>query len=694
MRSLPDQRGVSLLLRSSVIVVGIWYADSVKGSDYGTTGLIDIPTARMASDGYLTVGAAFDGLHQSYAVTYQALPWLEGTFRYTGFEDFFFWDRNYGFKVRLLEEAKYLPQVAAGVRDAVGTGIFGSEYVVVSKRVGNLDLTAGLGWGRLAGKGQFDNPLSILDERFDIRPEARGLEDTGNIRAVFFRGEDVSLFGGASYQFSQHPLKLIAEYNPDQYDFNNRGDRPEYKPSSGISYGIEWNPVEGVHVSLTHQHQDHVGLSIRSVLDTKALPSKPEQPSFISSLYLPQSQLPPQINKKKWYDRLLYDVERSGLLLVEGSISSDEKSAELVVGNTSYSLWSDAIGRHLALADLHLPASVETLYFVVEDGGHRSASIIVPRPSYQAVDELILPRARVVNGRTLVRPTHRTAFATGKVINTVGVNTRFQLFDPDDPARYQVYLGIGSEYTINNHWSVKSVVSVNLDTNFDESNRVESDSVLPNVRTGVVKYLTEGKSGLDVLLLEGRDTLGHSLHYRAFGGILEEMYSGIGGEVLWWPSRSRFAVGASLAYVKQRDFDKSLKHLDYEVVTGFLSAYWATPWRNYDAALHVGQYLAKDIGATLDIRRTFRNGWQVGLFATLTDIPFEQFGEGSFDKGFYFQVPIDGLFGNRTRSNISTRIRPVLRDGGQRLESHSGNIFWDLRQARYDALVIDERLID
>ena len=171
------------------------------------------------------------------------------------------------------------------------------------------------------------------------------------------------------------------------------------------------------------------------------------------------------------------------------------------------------------------------------------------------------------------------------------------------------------------------------------------------------------------------------------------MYSGVGGEVLYWPSKSRFAVGASLAYVKQRDFDKSFNHLDYEVLTGFVSGYWATPWYNYDVAVHVGRYLAKDVGATLDVRRTFRNGWQVGVFATLTDVPFEVFGEGSFDKGFYFQVPIDGLFGNRTRSNIGTRIRPVLRDGGQRLEGHSGNIFWDLRQARLDALVIDEGLV-
>ena len=75
---------------------------------------------------------------------------------------------------------------------------------------------------------------------------------------------------------------------------------------------------------------------------------------FISSYYLSHN-LPPQINKKSWYDRLLYDVERSGLLLVEGMIS-DDGNHKLVVGNTSYSLWSDAVGRHTALADLHLPA--------------------------------------------------------------------------------------------------------------------------------------------------------------------------------------------------------------------------------------------------------------------------------------------------------------------------------------------------
>jgi hypothetical protein len=129
------------------------------------------------------------------------------------------------------------------------------------------------------------------------------------------------------------------------------------------------------------------------------------------------------------------------------------------------------------------------------------------------------------------------------------------------------------------------------------------------------------------------------------------------------------------------------------VVTGHVSAYWATPFYNYDVAVHAGRYLAKDLGATFEARRTFRNGWQVGVWASLTDVPFDEFGEGSFDKGFYFQVPLDGVFGSRSRGNFATRMRPIQRDGGQRLEDFSGNIFWDLRGARYDAFTPDKRLL-
>lgn len=666
-------------------------------NDYGEVGLIDTPSARMASDASLTTTLAFDRAFDSYAITYQALPWLEATFRYSGsaevsfFNDRTYWDRNYGFKARLIDETQYLPALAVGVRDLIGTGVFGSEYVVGSKQFDKWDATLGLAWGRLAGNGQFSNPLNVFNDKFDFRdPPSSDVANAGTVRNYYFRG-DAGLFGGIAYQYNDQ-LRLMAEINPDEYDFTERSDGSSIDPSSPLSVGLEWKYSDQITVGASFQHLDQLGISVTATFDTAADPKRRPSPNYISSFYLPQSSLPTQIDKANWYQRLLYDAERHDLFLVEGTISPDGRVAKLVVGNAYYPLWADALGKHLALADLHLPPEVITIHFVAEEAGHRSATIIVPRPSTSLYDGEMMARSSIEDGQTLSGPQERTNFSTGRVISDIGIGQQIQLFDPDDPFRFQINLRLDSEYALNNHWSIRSSLFFDLYNNFDNSQRRESDSKLPKVRTDIVKYLTEGKSGLEKLILEGRDTYGTNLHYRVFGGVLEGMYSGFGGEVLYWDTESRIAFGLSAAAVKKRDFDRGFQHLDYETITGFASLYWATPWHNYDAALHVGRYLAKDIGATVDLRRTFRNGWQVGIFATITDVPSEVFGEGSFDKGFFFQIPLNGLFGNEGRGVNATRIRPVLRDGGQRLEDYSGNIFWDLRQSRFDSFKKDARL--
>ena len=107
---------------------------------------------------------------------------------------------------------------------------------------------------------------------------------------------------------------------------------------------------------------------------------------------------------------------------------------------------------------------METLYFVVEESGHRVASVVLPRPSYGAgvEDRDLLGRSRLLSGRTLNDPTYRTSFVTGKLNTTVNLRTRFQFFDPDDPARYQLFVGVDSEYALSNHWSIKSSLAFNI----------------------------------------------------------------------------------------------------------------------------------------------------------------------------------------------------------------------------------------
>ena len=92
---------------------------------------------------------------------------------------------------------------------------------------------------------------------------------------------------------------------------------------------------------------------------------------------------------------------------------------------------------------------------------------------------------------------------------------------------------------------------------------------------------------------------------------------------------------------------------------------------SFDNGFHgqvdVGRYLAGDWGATFALDREFDNGWKVGAYFTLTDMPFEEFGEGSFDKGIRLTVPVDFFAGNASRKSVSTSLASLTRDGGAKL---------------------------
>ena len=60
---------------------------------------------------------------------------------------------------------------------------------------------------------------------------------------------------------------------------------------------------------------------------------------------------------------------------------------------------------------------------------------------------------------------------------------------------------------------------------------------------------------------------------------------------------------------------------------------------------------------------------EVGGYATFTDVPFETFGEGSFDKAIYLTIPIDWIISTPSKTKRHINIRPITRDGGANLSS-------------------------
>lgn len=660
----------------------------LHASDYGTTGLIDVPTARMQADGVFTSTAAIQSSINAYGITYQALPWLEATFRYSGSANlastastgFRYYDRNYEAKFRLLEESTYLPQMTIGIRDLVGTGKFGAEYLVASKQFGQWDATLGLGWGRLAGSGHLYNPFRVIGSSFENREFDSGLGGELSY-GQFFSGKKVGVFGGLQYQLKDYPLSVLAEYNPDEYVWESTGGG--FTPKSPLSFGVKWQALPNISLSFTRQHGQEWGLTLQAMLATKAAAPKYVPTPFVSSHDMAEDALPAGINPEKWYDTLLYDVERSGLLLRSAKADDTTRTVTLEVSNSQYPSWPEAVAKMQQLASLHVPSDIANFDIVAQENGHNVHTIRVPRLALNRSERHeSLSGASILPGRVVEETSYRTNFVKSKYPLNVELDSRFMFFDPDNPLGYQFYVKVGSSVDLPMGLKLKGAYAFDLANNFDKFNR-SSTSILPHVRSDAVKYLKEGKNGLERLYLDKRGSLSSNLHYRGYAGVLESMYSGLGGEILYQPYQSRLAFAVSGNWVKQRDYDRKLDHLDYSTYTAFASAYWATPFNNYDVALHVGKYLAKDYGGTLEVRRTFHNGWQVGLWATKTNVSAEDFGEGSFDKGMFFRIPL-GILGSSGRSAYNARIRPIQRDGGARLEGFTGDLWWDIREARYD----------
>ena len=147
------------------------------------------------------------------------------------------------------------------------------------------------------------------------------------------------------------------------------------------------------------------------------------------------------------------------------------------------------------------------------------------------------------------------------------------------------------------------------------------------------------------------------------------MFGGFGGEVLYRDFSSNWAIGFEAYKVRQRSFRQLFNFKQYEITTGHATFYYQEPATQVLFKLVGGRFLAGDSGVTIDLSRRFKSGLRLGAFFSLTDISKEEFGEGSFDKGFYFYFPIEALFTNYSKKLSYFGLKPLTRDGAARLIS-------------------------
>jgi Exopolysaccharide biosynthesis protein YbjH len=674
-------------LRSAVAAQDLFHlldnnTDVPTLSQYGGVGLLDTRTARFLPEGYLAATISIKNPDDRIGFTFQPFPWLETTFRWSnnyairpsagagqGA------DRSFDVKVRLTQESTYVPELAIGLQDFLGTGTYGGEYIVGSKRIGRFDFSLGLGWGRLGSRGALRNPFGGTREG--------DFGQGGKFTWDYFQGPDLGVFGGFEYQPRIHNLKIQVEYNSDSYKEELRASGKDY--GFPLNIGLSYRPWSGVDFGLSLMHGNQIGVRLALFTDLAAdntinrvdplpqirpreeAPASASAPGAAPPMAAPTLEPLPAPTPDASME-LMRQALASQRLIVRG-LTVGGNRIELGIVNEAYLRDTEAVSRAARALAATAPPSVEEFHIVTIANGIAVGDILIRRGALERLADQQSSSAELLRASEIVPPPSSIAQYSDPNYRrfnwSIQPEMRQSVFDPDNP--FFVGIGIGAEQSleIGRGWWLGASESILLYDTFNDIDR-ESNSTLPHVRSDIARYLKDGKYGFNSLRTAYYFKLGRDVYGRATAGYLEEMYAGVGGELLYRPFQQRWALGLNLFGVQQRDYNRLFDLLEYKTITGHATFYYETPW-DISLRFHVGRYLARDYGYTFEAVRTFRTGVQVGAWFTITNVSAEQFGEGSFDKGIRIRIPMEWALPFSSRSVFDLALRPIQRDGGQML---------------------------
>tara|TARA_Y100000739_G_C20604436_1_gene464790 strand:- start:262 stop:2220 length:1959 start_codon:yes stop_codon:yes gene_type:complete len=628
------------ILSFLVFIAQDFYADSFvynSFNNHGVIGLVNMPTARFydeASHG-ITI---YDGTPDQ-KITMTAFPydWLEASFFYTNIQDKPYCsqlsdivcqqdykDKGFNFKFRVKEEGLW-PAIAVGINDFAGTGLYSSEYIVGSYGVNRIDFHFGIGWGAMNGSSNgFKNPLGYIYEGFNDRPT--DFEDMGGQiqPSRYFSGETASPFFGLSYAINE---KILFKFESDTT--MTPGDIGYENPKNDYSFGFDVSIKDNFNIGISSERGNYLSLKFiyknNPKQSTKAYRykeseiNKPADDKYVKLRRNIQ-------NNGIGVNKIIETADSIGIELTQFTHPNLDIIEEIIKSASIDSGINKNIKKDLRIANLQ--AATE-----FDDEFENSAKIIYERNK---------SRNFYTTNTFTLRPflASREDFFKGAL-----------LFENN------------SEYVISDNFFFSSNLKYSLLDNFDDLEIPPENTYPAQVRSDIKDYLRNIDEGIIIgrAQFDYHITLKKNHHLMLTGGILEEMFSGIGTEYLHFKNNSNYAFGFEIFQVQKRDYEMRFGRLDYKNVTYSANFHY----RNYkyipfDMKLSYGEYLAGDEGATLELSRSYLNGMKFGIFASFTDVSKEQFGEGSFDKGIYFNIPIGGNL-------ISYSWRPLTKDPGAKL---------------------------
>ena len=584
-------------------------------------------------------------------------------------------DKGFNVKFKYIPKNNNLPNLAIGLDDFAGTGFFTREYVVATQELRDIKVSLGMGWGKFVGENNFDNPLSFLSDRLDIRPLVSDNYESGGTPSYdkWFRG-NAALFGGLEYFFPKvSGLSMKLEYDPyDYFNFsaNNRRDALNNlrKKDSDINIGFSYpfNKFLTLDASYIKGNTFNLSFTVGATFNGKLR----DKPKFEPTIKTNEN------NKKSelfFYEDLLHNLNNNNLLLQTASLSKEELDISISTSQHRNAIRSSSYAGYIARKvsqDHNIDISQINI-------SHINVGVELNNITYIAnhFDSSKNTPIEIIERYTKLDSGDKDSFKNHKFQPSVKFPVVFSSFSPvlvsniGNPEKFYFWgldLQNTAEIQLNRNLILSSEINYSLYNNFQDTISGPA-SKMEHVRTDKVQYLKNSNLYIKRLQLDYIWSPHKDLYAKLSGGFFESMFGGFGGQVLYKPFDSNFNISFEGFYVKQREYDRTFKFRKYKTTTAHLNFGYMFPM-GIESNISYGRYLAKDDGFTFDLSRRTRSGFRAGIYFTRTNVSAELFGEGSFDKGFYFQVPMD-LFSKDYRGGYSNfKLSPLTRDGGAKLE--------------------------
>jgi hypothetical protein len=661
-----------------------------------------MPNALVDADGTFSTGYSYDNPYGALWVSTAILPFLQVGGRYVsinGISGFSntpgdygsqygrFKDKVFDAKVSLLQQKGWRPAISIGATDLLGTELFKGQYIVATKSFGALNqVEASLGYGRR-------------------RPDG--------------------LFAGLRWYSTTMPgLAFVAEYDANDYhqDFNAHrtdADKREKGPAVGLEYRWGWL---GAQVA---RHRDH--FSANAYL---SIPFSERE--FIPKLYEPApfdpKKAPARATAAEWQQ----DGSR-GAALAQALVKQDFKNVrveldsgtlKLTLTNNRISNMGRAIGRAARTALAFAPEGTRAIHITYTkleqpiatyefQDLQRLADYLTGLGNRDTFLQTVLvrystPADRIDDQQGLLAAVREEgnglAVQTGQDGNIVQVVSedreanRFKVVpklgfffnDPSGALRYEVSAAANYDKRLGQGTYLNSAFKLNLLENVSGVTQA-SNSLLPHVRTDIAEYKRGSRFKLNRLLLNQYLTLDQGLYARASAGFYEEMYRGLGGQVLYLPKDSRWAADVTVDALQQRGYKGWFDKRDYKTVTALGALHYKLPY-DITATARAGRFLARDEGVRLEFKRRFQSGVEIGAWYTKTngkDITNPGTPTNPYnDKGIFLTVPLNIMLPSDSQANAGMVLSPWTRDVGQTVTS-PGDLYDLFEQPRRDLTTYD-----